>query len=135
MTPYSLTPKQRQCLEFIIAHIAAHRVAPSYDDIKDGLGLKSKSGVHRLIEGLVDRGWVKRRPNKARSITVINHDLDGLGDTAHNPSPEKTRSNNWHSSLLLEEMFSQSDIRAVMSINLKRRVASHIRDIKLGVSF
>ena len=129
MTPYNLTSKQMKCLTFIMDYIDEKLVAPSYDEIKDGLGLASKSGVHRLVQGLVDRGWVKRHPNMARSITIICYDLEATPE----PPPIAPKSNNWHSSLLLEEAFSQPHVRAAMSDGLRARVTKHIRDIKLGI--
>ena len=56
----SLTPRQADCLAFIKAHMAERPVPPSFQAIADHLGLKSKSGVARLIDGLQERGYVRR---------------------------------------------------------------------------
>jgi repressor LexA len=55
-----LTRKQHELLLFINSHLQAHGVSPSFDEMKEALGLKSKSGIHRLITGLEERGFLKR---------------------------------------------------------------------------
>ncbi len=66
-----LTRKQRELLVFIRDRLNASGVAPSFDEMKDALDLKSKSGIHRLITGLVERGYLQRLPNRARAIEVL----------------------------------------------------------------
>jgi repressor LexA len=66
-----LTKKQRDLLLLIDTRIHAVGVPPSYDEMKDELGLASKSGIHRLITALEERGFVRRLPNKARALEVI----------------------------------------------------------------
>jgi repressor LexA len=65
-----LTQKQKDLLVFIHERLAQGAVAPSFDEMKDALGLKSKSGIHRLIGALVERGFLERLPNKARALNV-----------------------------------------------------------------
>lgn len=65
-----LTKKQRDLLVFIHEKMADGDLAPSFDEMKDALELKSKSGVHRLIEALVERGFLERLPNRARALQV-----------------------------------------------------------------
>jgi repressor LexA len=65
-----LTQKQRDLLVFIYERLQASGVAPSFDEMKDALDLKSKSGIHRLITGLVERGYLERLPNRARALEV-----------------------------------------------------------------
>ena len=55
-------------MDFLIRYIAKHHISPSYDEIKDGLGLASKSGIHRLVMSLLDRGAIIQRASRARSI-------------------------------------------------------------------
>ena len=57
-----LTRKQRDLLLFIHDRMTAGDVAPSFEEMKDALGLKSKSGIHRLINALVERGYLERMP-------------------------------------------------------------------------
>ena len=66
-----LTRKQHQLLTYIDNHLNTDGVPPSYDEMKDALGLKSKSGIHRLITGLEERGFIRRLPHKARALEVL----------------------------------------------------------------
>ncbi len=65
-----LTKKQRDLLVFIHERMQSGEVAPSFDEMRDALGLKSKSGVHRLINGLVERSYLERLPHRARALSV-----------------------------------------------------------------
>ena len=65
-----LTQKQRDLLLFIHERMTKGDIAPSFDEMKDALDLKSKSGIHRLITGLVERGYLQRLPNRARALEV-----------------------------------------------------------------
>ncbi|MEQ1695414.1 MAG: transcriptional repressor LexA [Hyphomicrobiaceae bacterium] len=66
-----LTQKQKDLLLFIHDRMQDGGVPPSFDEMKDALDLKSKSGIHRLIMALVERGFIRRLPNRARAIEVI----------------------------------------------------------------
>lgn len=66
-----LTAQQHKLLEFIDARVKERGVSPSFDEMKDALGLKSKSGIHRLINALEERGFIRRLANKARAIEVV----------------------------------------------------------------
>jgi repressor LexA len=66
-----LTKKQRDLLLFIHERVDSGDIAPSFDEMRDALGLKSKSGIHRLITALVERGYLERLPNRARALKVI----------------------------------------------------------------
>jgi len=70
-TKYNLTPQQKKAFEWIKTYIENEGGSPSYDEIMLGIGLKSKSGVARLCNGLKDRGWIDFKPNFARSITIL----------------------------------------------------------------
>lgn len=65
-----LTRRQRECLAFIDDYDREHGVTPSYDEMKDHLGLASKSGVARIVNALVERGHITKLENRARSIFV-----------------------------------------------------------------
>lgn len=65
-----LTQKQRDLLAYIHNRLSATDISPSFDEMKDALGLKSKSGIHRLINGLVERGYLERLPNRARALEI-----------------------------------------------------------------
>ena len=66
-----LTKKQRNLLLFINKKLRASGVSPSYEEMKESLNLKSKSGIHRLISALEERGFIRRLPHKARALEVI----------------------------------------------------------------
>lgn len=66
-----LTAKQQQLLMFIHNRLSDSGVSPSFDEMKDALGLKSKSGVHRLINALEERGFIRRMANRARALEVV----------------------------------------------------------------
>ena len=66
-----LTRKQYELLVYIDDVLRSKGVPPSYDEMKDALSLKSKSGIHRLITGLEERGFIRRLPHKARALEVL----------------------------------------------------------------
>ena len=66
-----LTRKQHELLVFIDRHLKATGFSPSFEEMKDALHLKSKSGIHRLISALEERGFLSRRHNRARALEVM----------------------------------------------------------------
>src|SRR5437868_14699452 len=66
-----LTRKQNELLMFINKRISDGGVSPSFDEMKEALRLKSKSGIHRLITGLEERGFLRRLPHRARALQVL----------------------------------------------------------------
>jgi len=66
-----LTKKQKNLLVFINKKLRSSGVSPSYEEMKQSLNLKSKSGIHRLISALEERGFIRRLPHKARALEVI----------------------------------------------------------------
>lgn len=66
-----LTKKQHELICFIADRLADTGVSPSFEEMKDALDLKSKSGVHRLISALEERGFLRRLPNRARALEVV----------------------------------------------------------------
>ena len=66
-----LTAKQRELLLFIDDRLKGDGVSPSFDEMREALELKSKSGVHRLISALEERGFIRRLPNRARALEVL----------------------------------------------------------------
>ncbi len=66
-----LTRKQHELLTFINGYLADKGVSPSFDEMKEALSLKSKSGIHRLITGLEERGFIRRLPHRARALEVL----------------------------------------------------------------
>ena len=66
-----LTRKQYELLVYIDQQLRKNGISPSFDEMKDALGLKSKSGIHRLITGLEERGFIRRLPHRARALEVL----------------------------------------------------------------
>ena len=87
-----LTRKQFELLRFIHERLTEAGVPPSFDEMKDALGLRSKSGIHRLITALEERGFIRRLPNRARAIEVIKlpdsvaHGISGGRSRGFTPS-------------------------------------------------
>jgi repressor LexA len=66
-----LTKKQSELLRFIHERLKETGVPPSFDEMKDALDLRSKSGIHRLVMALEERGFIRRLPNRARALEVL----------------------------------------------------------------
>lgn len=71
-----LTAKQRELLQFITVRLEESGISPSFEEMKEALDLKSKSGVHRLISALEERGFIRRLPNRARALEVMRQAED-----------------------------------------------------------
>ena len=74
-----LTRKQHELIRFIQQRLEESGVSPSFEEMKEALDLKSKSGVHRLISALEERGFIRRLPNRARALEVLRQPEDVLG--------------------------------------------------------
>lgn len=85
-----LTKKQIQLLEFIQKRMARDGVPPSFDEMKDALDLRSKSGIHRLVTALEERGFIRRLPHRARALEVLRLP-DALAHLTAPPPPEEAR--------------------------------------------
>ena len=82
-----LTHKQMELLVFVHERLKESGVPPSFDEMKDALDLRSKSGIHRLVKALEERGFIRRLPNRARAIEVIR-----LPDSMQQPAVAAGRS-------------------------------------------
>lgn len=71
-----LTRKQHELLRFIQTRLEDSGISPSFEEMKEALDLKSKSGVHRLISALEERGFIRRLPNRARALEVLRQPDD-----------------------------------------------------------
>ncbi|MCW8305917.1 transcriptional repressor LexA [Acidiphilium sp. PA] len=80
-----LTRKQYELLVFIDQHLRRTGCSPSFEEMKEGLDLKSKSGIHRLIGALEERGFLRRHKHRARALEVIRLPLDSV---PHERAPE-----------------------------------------------
>jgi repressor LexA len=89
-----LTRKQFELLRFINERLKESGVPPSFDEMKDALDLRSKSGIHRLITALEERGFIRRLPNRARAIEVIKlPDQSGQGSARRGFTPSVIEGN------------------------------------------
>jgi repressor LexA len=98
--PGMLTRKQYELLMFIDQRLRATGVSPSFDEMKDALDLKSKSGIHRLITGLEERGFIRRLAHRARALEVLRMP----DNAADQPLPPPTRA---FSPTVIKGSFSQ----------------------------
>src|SRR6056297_2149059 len=97
-----LTKKQLDLLEFISKRVARDGVPPSFDEMKEALDLRSKSGIHRLITALEERGFINRLAHRARAIEIVKlpdaidskgfapRVIDGDGGAANRPESAMT---------------------------------------------
>ena len=87
-----LTAKQQQLLRFIQTRLDLDGVSPSFEEMKEALDLKSKSGVHRLINALEERGFIRRLPNRARALEILKvPEAMEAGKGASNVVPMKAK--------------------------------------------
>ena len=87
MTRLSITAAQAKLLALIEAEIAAGRPVPSYDEMAASMDLKSRSGIHRLVTGLEERGRIVRLPNRARSIALLPEPAPPAPPAPREPPP------------------------------------------------
>lgn len=71
-----LTPKQQQLFDFIDKRISETGISPSFDEMREAVGLKSKSGIHRLVQSLTERGFIRQLKNKARALEVVRRPVE-----------------------------------------------------------
>jgi repressor LexA len=110
-----LTRKQKDLLLFIHERMSTGDVAPSFEEMKEALGLKSKSGIHRLIGALVERGYLERLPNRARALQVRKLP-DGYRPSNDDSSPPATQVRNTNA--------LRAAVAAMATIPLHGRIAA-----------
>ena len=71
-----LTRKQHELLTFVDTYLRDKGISPSYEEMKEAVNLRSKSGIHRLITGLEERGFIRRLPHRARALEILKLPLD-----------------------------------------------------------
>jgi repressor LexA len=116
-----ITHKQRELLVLIRDRLADEGVPPSFDEMKDALGLKSKSGIHRLITGLEERGFIKRMPHRARALEITRMP-DGIDAKAKQSG--KTRKSSIPANMPMPSMAAISAATANISLPLYGRIAA-----------
>jgi repressor LexA len=122
-----LTRKQHELLTFIQTRLEESGISPSFEEMKEALDLKSKSGVHRLISALEERGFIRRLPNRARALEVIRESDLGTPKTAQRNTPSTAPTTGAPS---LAAMRSAAPVRTpandVIEIPLHGRIAAGV---------
>lgn len=118
-----LTRKQHDLLMFIHERLQSAGVPPSFDEMKDALDLRSKSGIHRLITALEERGFIRRLPNRARALEVVKLP-ESMARGGRGANSAATPSN----------VVSLADQSAASGLAARRRVAPAANDADAGIS-
>ncbi|MBW4034378.1 MAG: transcriptional repressor LexA [Proteobacteria bacterium] len=122
-----LTRKQHELLVFIDQHLRRTGCSPSFEEMKDGLDLKSKSGIHRLIGALEERGFLRRHKHRARALEVIRLPADSVPserapERASERAPER----------VIDQKFAPNVIRGDFSARFQgARAAAEVAAISL----
>jgi repressor LexA len=107
-----LTRKQQELLQFIQERLAEGNVCPSFDEMREAMSLKSKSGIHRLISALEERGFVRRLPHRARALEVLRLPEAAAPAVDHRPDGE------------VEPMVDPAIVGAMTQLPLYGRIAA-----------
>jgi len=130
-----LTKKQKNLLIFINKKIRSTGISPSYDEMKNSLNLKSKSGIHRLISALEERGFIKRLPHKARALEVIKLPETASANDIYNtfsPSVIKGGLDDFNSKSITKEISVLGNIAAGTPIEA---IQNEVSKVSLPVEF
>ena len=73
-----LTKKQKELFDYLKEYISNNQISPSFEEMKEAVNLKSKSGIHRLISSLEERGFIKRLKHKARAMEIVDKEIKYL---------------------------------------------------------
>lgn len=117
-----LTRKQHELIRFIQARLEETGVSPSFEEMKDALDLKSKSGVHRLISALEERGFIRRLPNRARALEVLRQP----DDVVSKPTARGAANNNTATPPLRAPAAQPQPANDVIEIPLHGRIAAGV---------
>jgi repressor LexA len=120
-----LTRKQHDLLMFIHTRLQEAGVPPSFDEMKDALDLKSKSGIHRLITALEERGFIRRLPNRARALEILKLPESYASDGAiATPEPQVTPSFKASAQMQSPIQAANDDLPEVASVPVMGRIAA-----------
>lgn len=117
-----LTRKQLDLLDFINRRMARDGVPPSFDEMKDALDLRSKSGIHRLITALEERGFIRRLPHRARALEIVKLP-ESLGGPASGFTPRVIEGDRPEASPIAAQPLDHLD---VMELPLMGRIAAGV---------
>ena len=116
-----LTRKQHELIRFIQARLEESGVSPSFEEMKEALDLKSKSGVHRLISALEERGFIRRLPNRARALEVLKQPEDVV-----TKAPRAANSNSAAAAVIRPPEAKPTPANDVIEIPLHGRIAAGV---------
>ncbi|HNJ47007.1 MAG TPA: transcriptional repressor LexA [Novosphingobium sp.] len=116
-----LTRKQHELIRFIQARLEDSGVSPSFEEMKEALDLKSKSGVHRLISALEERGFIRRLPNRARALEVLRQPED-----VTSKAPAKAANSNAAAAVIRPPEARPAPANDVIEIPLHGRIAAGV---------
>jgi len=117
-----LTRKQHELIRFIQERLEESGVSPSFEEMKEALDLKSKSGVHRLISALEERGFIRRLPNRARALEVLKQPED----VTTKASARAAANSNSSLTPLVKPAASRAPANDVIEIPLHGRIAAGV---------
>lgn len=117
-----LTRKQHELIRFIQARLEETGVSPSFEEMKEALDLKSKSGVHRLISALEERGFIRRLPNRARALEVLRQPED----VTNKVSPRAAANTNTALTAMQKPAAKPAPANDVVEIPLHGRIAAGV---------
>ena len=117
-----LTRKQHELIRFIQLRLEESGVSPSFEEMKEALDLKSKSGVHRLISALEERGFIRRLPNRARALEVLRQPEDVVTP----PPPRAAANSNSSVPPLRQPSPPRQPANDVIEIPLHGRIAAGV---------
>lgn len=121
-----LTRKQHELIRFIQLRLEESGVSPSFEEMKEALDLKSKSGVHRLISALEERGFIRRLPNRARALEVLRQPEDVVIKPASTPAPRLAANSNAPVPPLRQPAAPRQPANDVIEIPLHGRIAAGV---------
>ena len=116
-----LTRKQHELIRFIQARLEESGVSPSFEEMKEALDLKSKSGVHRLISALEERGFIRRLPNRARALEVLRQPED-----VSTKAPARAVNSNAAAAVIRSPEAKPAPANDVIEIPLHGRIAAGV---------
>ncbi len=114
-----LTAKQHELIRFIQQKLEDTGISPSFEEMKEALDLKSKSGVHRLISALEERGFIRRLPNRARALEVVK-----LPEDAVMGSPKPAPANDAMATALTAKAVAPEPANDIIDVPLHGRIAA-----------
>lgn len=117
-----LTRKQHELIRFIQARLEETGVSPSFEEMKEALDLKSKSGVHRLISALEERGFIRRLPNRARALEVLRQP----DDVGAKPAAPRAATSNPAAAVIRPPEARPAAANDVIEIPLHGRIAAGV---------